>query len=210
MAIEQVTLYIPDNIKQGLDNGMLVRSGGVVRDLNGKIVTHLKESNVDAEEVKKGLKVAGENIVEFASKHKNILIGTGVLAVITIVGAATAYIVNKDKSKDETANIDLAEELNAALCEYLNSIREKTVSSNIIENVLSVLEKIQKEQNNEKIEITFSVDSFTSLMDLIRDYTEKIALANSFNISNFQCEDNNIQQLKHYLSIQKQVFDNCA
>lgn len=210
MAIEQVTLYIPDNIKQGLDNGILVRSGGVVRDLNGKIVTHLKESNVDVEEVKKGFKAVGENIVGFASKHKNILIGAGVLAVITIVGAATAYIVNKDKSNDEISTIDLAEELNVALCEYLNSIREKTVNSNIIENVLSVLEKIQKEQNNENIEITFSVDSFTSLMDLIKDYTEKIALANSFKISNFQCEDTNIQQLKHFLSIQKQVFDNCA
>lgn len=43
MSVTQVTFDIPPLIQQGLQNGTLVRYGGVVRDTAGHIVTHLKE-----------------------------------------------------------------------------------------------------------------------------------------------------------------------
>ena len=43
LPVQPVTFIIPPDIQAGIDAGQLVRWGGIVRDLQGRIFTHLKE-----------------------------------------------------------------------------------------------------------------------------------------------------------------------
>lgn len=64
MSVIQVAFDIPPAIQKGIDEGTLIRFGGVVRDTAGHVVKHLDEVTISKPE-------SGVNkIIEFAKKIK--------------------------------------------------------------------------------------------------------------------------------------------
>ena len=69
----------------------------------------------------------------------------------------------------------------------------------------------EKEQIEGNIDIEFLIENASLLIDMIKNYTEKLAEGNSFEITDYEPQNaEEIICLQHYLNIQKQVFDQCA
>lgn len=80
MAVAQITFEIPLEIQKGIDEGTLIRFGGVVRNQAGQIVRHLMEipvSKVDSNAI-------GSKIMGFAKRNKYFLIGTVIVTALTV------------------------------------------------------------------------------------------------------------------------------
>jgi len=66
-----------------------------------------------------------------------------------------------------------------------------------------------------KINIDFSTEQLNTLINLIFDYTRKLAEANSVELNEleepvFVSVDNTISNLHRYLEVQKQIFEKVA
>lgn len=206
MVVKQVAFEIPDVIQKGIDNGTLFRFGGTVRNAAGHIVKHLDEVLVPIEE----RKVASKNLMEFVKKNKNIFIGLGVIFVVAVATGIT-YVVVKNKKGEEIKIPKCVADFNEAFMSYIDSIKKENVSKDKIEKVIVALDNIKKEQIEGNIDIEFLIENASLLIDMIKNYTEKLAEGNSFEITDYEPQNaEEIICLQHYLNIQKQVFDQCA
>lgn len=205
MPITQIAFDIPAPIQTGLDSGTLIRFGGVVRNQAGHIVTHLKEVPLPKADNSDGI----NKIVAFAKKNKYILIGT--VFVTTAAAVGITYIVVKNKKNQKVKIPKCVADFNQTFIEYIDSIRNGSISGEKINKVIAALEEIKQHQAGGSIDISFSVENVKLLLDMIEDYTMKFAQANSFDLSDdhFVAEDE-LCGLKHYLDIQKQIFEICA
>lgn len=204
MAVKQIAFEIPELIQQGIDNGTLIRFGGVIRDQAGHIVEHLKEVPLP----KTDNDTNKSKIMEFAKKNKYFLIGT---VVVTAVAAGITYIVIRNNKNREEKIPKCVADFNKSFTKYFDSIRKGNVSEEKVDEVMLALEEIKKNQDVGNIHITFSVENINILLEMIRKYTIKFAEANSFKIPEDDFDrENEISSLLHYLKIQKQVFERCA
>lgn len=203
MAVTQVAFDIPKEIQEGIDAGILLRFGGVVRDKAGHIVKHLTEVPIpEADES------MGENIViQFAKKNKYFIIGTA----IAVVAAGVIYVVAKNRRNKEEKVPKCVVDFNVSFSEYVDLIKKGAVSEEKIDKVIAALEYIRESQEKEILSITFSVENVSLLLGMIRDYTIQFAEANSFEIQEDDAKQyDEIEGLQHYLKIQKQIFEKCA
>ncbi len=204
MAVEQIAFEIPPVIQKGIDDGVLIRVGGVVRNKAGQIIKHLEEVPIH-----KGDSNASKNkIIEFAQKNKSFLIGT---IIVTAITAGITYVVVRNK-KDEEVNIPkCVADFNEVFTEYIDSIRKGAINEEKIDKVMKALEEIKMNQKNGNISITFSVENANILLNIVSNYTIKFVEANLSEMPE-DCFDkeNQIDSLQHYLKIQKQIFERCA
>ena len=204
MAVEQITFEIPPVIQQGIDNGTLIRFGGVVRNKAGHIVKHLKETSVS----KADNNASKNQIMEFAKKNKYFLIGT---VIVTAVAAGVTYVVIRNKKNEDVKIPKCVADFNESFLEYVESIRNGAVNEEKIDRVLIALEEIKKNHENGNINITFSIENVSLLLVMVRKYTIKFAEANAFEMVEDDCDkENEIGSLQHYLKIQKEVFERCS
>lgn len=203
MAVTQIAFDIPPEIQAGIDAGVLLRFGGVVRDKAGHIVKHLEEVSIP-----EANSSAGENtVIQFAKKNKYFIIGT----VLVAIAAGVIYVVAKNKKNEEEKIPKCVADFNESFTEYVNSIKTGTVSEKKIDNVMMALEQIKRNQEKENIRISFSVENVGLLLGMVRDYTMKFAEANSFEIQEDDIKRyDEIEGLQHCLKIQKQIFEKCA
>lgn len=200
MSVMQIAFDIPPEIQKGIDEGTLIRYGGVVRDTLGHVVKHLDEVPVTKTE-------SGVNkIIEFAKKNKNFLIGTVIVTAI----AGITYVVVKNKKNEEVKIPKCVADFNEAFMRYIDSIKNGTVDEVKIDDVMKALDEIKKHQEKGNIDITFSIENANLLLDMVRSYTIRFAEANSYEILDDLENENEINSLQHYLKIQKQVFKKCA
>ncbi|WP_349948424.1 hypothetical protein ABFV83_08315 [Lacrimispora sp. BS-2] len=204
MAVEQITFEIPPVIQQGIDNGTLIRFGGVVRNKAGHIVKHLKETSV----FKADNNASKNQIMEFAKKNKYFLIGT---VIVTAVAAGVTYVVIRNKKNEDVKIPKCVVDFNESFLEYVESIRNGAVNEEKIDRVLIALEEIKKNHENGNINITFSIENVSLLLVMVRKYTIKFAEANAFEmVEDDYDKENEISSLQHYLKIQKEVFERCS
>ncbi len=203
MAVTQIAFDIPPEIQAGIDAGVLLRFGGVVRDKAGQIVKHLEEVSIP-----EANSSAGENtVIQFAKKNKYFIIGTAIAAI----AAGVIYVVVKNKKNKEERIPKCVADFNESFAEYVDSIKMGAVSEKKIDKVMIALEEIKRNQEKETITITFSVENISLLLGMVRDYTVKFAEANSFEIQEEDIKEyDEIDGLQHYLKIQKQIFEKCA
>lgn len=204
MAVAQIAFEIPPIIQKGIDDGILIRFGGVVRDQAGHIVKHLKEVPIPEADgnINQG------NIMAFAKKNKYLLIGT---VIVTAVAAGVTYVVVRNKKNQKVRIPKCVADFNESFMEYVDSIKKGAVSEEKIDRVMTALEEIKKNQENGNINITFSIENANLLLDMVRNYTIKFAEANSFEILEDAFDkENEIGSLQRYLKIQKRVFERCA
>ena len=204
MSVKQVAFEIPPIIQNGIDNGTLIRYGGIVRDQAGKIVKHLDEVPIP----KADSNAQQNSIISFAKNNKYLLIGT---VLVTAIAAGITYVVVKNRKNQEVKIPKCVADFNKSFILYIDSIKNGTVTEKKIDRVMAALDEIKKHQDNGNIQITLSIENVSLLLDMVRDYTIKFAEANSFKMpEDISDSENVIYNLQHYLKIQKDVFEKCA
>ena len=117
----------------------------------------------------------------------------------------------KNKKGEEIKIPKCVADFNEAFMSYIDSIKKENNSKDKIEKVIVALDNIKKEQIEGNIDIEFLIENASLLIDMIKNYTEKLAEGNSFEITDYEPQNaEEIICLQHYLNIQKQVFDQCA
>lgn len=110
------------------------------------------------------------------------------------------------KSKQITAP-DMSkcvEDYNSSLCAYLEAVRNGKLDIDTITCLMSNLDDIKENYDSGKITIDFSTEQLDTLVNLVFDYTRKLAEANSVEINELKkpvsaSADNTIIDLRRYL-----------
>lgn len=208
----QPALDIPESILERLLSGEYVRYGGVVRDLAGHVVKHLDEVPVPTQNQETSLL----RIADVLKKHRiGIIIGVG---VVILAGGVALFIADKNKKDKQNATPEIPkyiEEYNTALCAYLEAVRNGNLEMDTINHLIANLDSIKENNDGGKIKIDFSTEQLDTLVNLVYEYTVKLAKANSVEIDELKepasiSADNTLLDLHHYLTIQRRIFENVA
>lgn len=204
MAIQQIAYEIPNDIALGIAKGLYKRFGGVIRNAeNGAIVKHLKEVPVPE-------KRAGSKALQVAKNHPVAAIGIGLAVVAGTAG--TAYFLNKKEERKFKKNSPrCVVTFDKALKKYLRAVRKGILEEKDIDDLLKSIEKIKTLGDEEHITLDLSSDELKQLVNMIYDYTRKLAKVNSIKLERFKsrCHDP-IVDLENYLKVQKRIFNEVA
>lgn len=205
MPIQQFAYDIPNDIAIGIMKGMYKRFGGVVRDAKtGAIVKHLKEVEIPAE------KKAGGAVMQAIKQHPVAAIGIGV--GVAAGTALTAYAVKKKKENEYKKNSpECVIKFEKSLKAYLKAVRKGTLDEKTIDKLMADLEAIKEADAEEKISLELSTAELKQLVNMIYDYTRKLAKVNDVKLERFkQHSSNSIDNLHAYLEVQKRIFQEVA
>lgn len=206
--IIQPTFDIPPDIEAGLNSGDLIRYGGVVRDRMGNIVKHLKEVPGSANSQESLGRVAA------SVKRPWVIITAAALSAVAVgVTAVIAARKREETGKPEVA--DCVENYNISLRAYLEAVREGNLDADIIGQLISDLDAVKAYSSNGSITVGFSTEQSETLVNLVVDYTRKLAEANSVELNEIQgqapaSENDTVVDLRRHLEVQRQIFTGAA
>ena len=211
VPIINVLLDVPDDIFAGITTGELTRHGSVVRNQAGAIFAHLKDGlrPADAQEaVSKGAATVQKNA-------KVIAIGLGVAAV---AAAGVAVFTAATRGKKQGAELEMPmciRRFTASLGAYLDAARVGHLDATDIERLISDLDVVKAESDSGRITVDFSIGQWKVLVQLVADYTRKLAETNRVETSDLreldrQPDGNVVFDLRRHLEVQKQIFKNAA
>ena len=212
--IIQPAFEIPIEIAERLLTGELIRYGGVIRDTAGRLVTHLKEVPIPTQSEQSVMsKIA--NVFKTSRGKIAFFVGLG---IVVVGGGITIRVIGKNKKKKQLAALEIAkciEDYNTSLCIYLDAIRNRNLDINIINSLISNLDKIKENHDIGKISIDFSTEQLDTLLNLVFYYTKELAEANFVELDKITdsvsaSADNSIIGLRHYLEIQRQIFEKAS
>lgn len=104
----------------------------------------------------------------------------------------------------------------AALCVYINAIREGSMDVDKIDKLMGTLEELKKHKDYEKISIQLTTEELEVLVGRIYEYTIKLAEDNNVELAvdalNTAEMKNSgtIINLQNYLKAQKRIFEAAA
>lgn len=202
MAIVQEIFDIPEDIMIKLNIKEYRRIGGVVRyacgPKKGQIVKHLEPVNL-----KEALDVQGIGVkaIQFAKNNKKaIIVGIGTGIAVTVAG-----IYNKLKNREPKVVIEFRKA-------YIDAIRKGMLEIEIIDNLRYCLDDIKNHKDYEKIRIQFYTEEIGILINIIHQYTEKLAKDNVIELTDEEKlitsnVNTDILNLQDYLKVQRRIFD---
>lgn len=206
MAIVQESFDIPTDIMEKIKTGEYKRVGGVVRyadgSRKGQIVKHLEPINKSIAKQSKSLGVKARQYVE---NNKKAFILLGASTGIALAGSGIYY---KVKNHEPRVIVDFR----LSLRSYLDAIRKGNLNLDEINNLMDSLETMKTHKNYEQFNFRLSSGDLSILVNLIHEYTAKLAQDNSVEIksealSTMHSSDNAIIYLKQYLEAQKHIFE---
>lgn len=229
MALIQVAFEVPDDVYVALLNGDLIRRGGVVRDAAGQIVVHLKEVGPVDEEAGKAVTAKAatmakqnkallrlnqqlaERAAQLARQNKVILIGVGVVAAVAAVGGAIVHVVKGRKEKEAESLSEVEKSFNAAMKSYLDSLRKGKLNEEALAAVVANVDEVKTGLNDGTLTIDFTDGQLDALVTMLKDYTERLAAANSMELAEPPSTDKNVEAsnmiiLSHYLGEQQRIL----
>ncbi|MCQ2496973.1 MAG: hypothetical protein MJ131_10345 [Lachnospiraceae bacterium] len=204
-TIAQCNVIIPEDINNGLAMGIYTLCGSVVRwakgPQKGKIVKHLDTiESKDLKEVETGV---FKKMFSIMKKHKKItLIAGGVL----IIGGVAYHIYKKVNNEAEPKEII---EFNTCLQNYINAINKRTMSSEIIDQLINAINKIKRNKEYKNIRLMLNDDFLENMVCYAAIYTDEFAKVNKVKVkekTTDESADDKIVDLQWYLSRQKDVF----
>ena len=207
MPIQQFAYDIPNDIAIGIMKGVYKRFGGVVRDANtGVIVKHLKEIELPVPAEKK----PGGVIIQAVKQHP--VVAVGVSLAVAAGTALTTYVVKKKKENEYKKNSpECVINFEKTLKTYLKAVRKGTLDEIIIDKLMADLEVIKETDAEETISVELSTAELKQLVNLIYDYTRKLAKVNDIKLERFkQHSPNSLDNLHAYLEVQKRIFQEAA
>lgn len=218
MAVKQVFMEMSEEAALGIAAGTMVRHGGAVYHKTGGIYQHLTDAvfSTAAKEKPVHEAQASESIVSTVAKHlKNpkVFIPIGFVAVVGI-GAVGLFGKKKKKAKQEVAleKPKCVADYNDSVVAYLDAINSGNVS---LDKINCVIKNVDTLKESKEITIDFAHDKSETLVNFVYDYTKKLADANSYELIDFEkatsiSADYTLTYLRHYLEIQKQIFEEAA
>lgn len=210
--IQQVAFDIPKKIALGLASGEYVQYGGVVRDAAGHIVKHLEPADV-SNDVNKAIQVAAQAI-QLAKENKKTAIGVLAVAGVAAAGGAVyAGVTHLQHKKEERARKTAMDDFNAAFSECLKALGNSELTVEKIDELENAISALSGSEKGCTIEI--ESEQFKSLVESVRDYTERLSKANSAKSSNvvfklFEKKPNDISGLKECLATQREILTQAA
>ena len=101
-----------------------------------------------------------------------------------------------------------------ALEEYLDSARNGTLNVDILNTFICSIEAIERENSKKSINLNISAAQFGDLINCIFDYTMRLAEANNVSTKSINrpkyFHKKTSDDLKYYLNMQKQIFEQAA
>lgn len=222
MPVIQVVMEITEEAAKGLVSGDLIRHGGVIYNATGGAYEHLK----DAKELPKvgegAIDVAKQssfNIGDIISKSVNLMSKNKVKTSLVIsgalvIGGLVIYGVDKlIKNNEKSATIDVVSDsdFNDSLTRYMLAAKEGKLTLPIIVELKERLIKISESDDNTIVVI--DVKQLQALIGYIENYTEDLAKANNYQITDKQrgsVTEDEIVNLTKYLIIQEDIFEKAS
>lgn len=205
MTIQPANFYIPPVIQAGLDAGVLVRFGGVVRDNQGQIVKHLKELPISPE----AQEAAAKRLVASLKSHKGV-----VFIGLTTVGTAVGGVIylSAKKRREAQATVD---RYDLSLQAYLEAVRAGTLDAEIVTRLMSDVDAVRALADKGTITVDFSTEPSATLVNLVVDYTRQLAEANNADLGALQdlkptAGTDTVSYLRHHLEAQRRIFTEAA
>ena len=202
--IIQPTLYIPPDIAAGLLSGDFIRYGGVVRDTAGRLVTHLKELSIPKPS-------EGTAAAAFSILRKPVVLITTAVVGLVAAGATAAVVVSGRRKR---AVPECVKSFNESLRAYLEAVRSKRLDADIISRLIADLDAVKEYSETAKISVDFTMDQSETLVQFVADYTRRLAAANDVDLNGPQgqapAEDGVVANLRRYLDVQRQIFNDAA
>ena len=201
MPVVPIYLNIDDRTYAGVKAGALELCGLAKNVDNKRIAKHIP-AVADAE------KDGAAKAIDFIREHKR---GTLVIGGILIVGGATAgtvgYISHRKQRK-------LDKQFGEALQNYLEAARNGDLTLDILNALISAIEAVEQANPNKSINLNVSTSQFSELIHCIFDYTLRLAEANNFNAQIINrpkyFKKKTADDLKYYLNMQRQIFEQAA
>lgn len=214
MSVIQVALDLPPEIQKGLLEGTLVRCGGVIRNASGKIVKHLQDAPLPKVSAKPSstmslpaTKATGglQKVGKFVKRNKSPIILISV-AVLTATAATIVYVKSKKKNNSEADIPDFLDRFDNSFSCYITCIKNGNMTEATINELLNSISELEKNQESGSVSVTVPVENSELLIGLIKGYTEKLASANNYECTLVNNSNDELQLLKYYLNVQKDIF----
>jgi hypothetical protein len=202
--IAQIAVDIPPKIAAGLLTGALNRSGTVVRDTAGRIVAHLPEISIPE---------PNEDAVAAAARILTKRFVIAGLVTLALVGTGTAVVAIVRKRK--LALPECAKDFNDALRAYLEAVHNQSLDAEIVDRLIADLGAIKAYSANGNITVDFSAEQYETLLQVVIDYTRRLAQANSIDLDESPeltstSTDAPVVDLRRYLEVQRRLFSDVA
>lgn len=184
MAVIQKNIVVPDELLPKIMSGEIDIMGLAKNARDKRVVKHL--DTFDLKDARSSTAVAV------------VIIGAGIVAVAGI-GYSVYRVVGKIKVK----------RFKKALNEYVEAVKCKSLTLEIIDELLSALDKL-KGNLRKKILIEFSSDEISALIECLCNHTQTLAAANNFNLEfkpTKNEQDDILLRLHNSLVRQKGIFE---
>lgn len=193
MVVVPVNVCVPDELYADILNGTL-EIYGLVKDNEHKIRKHLPT-------IKNATEAGVKKAFEVIKEHKEVsIVALSVLAFGTCAAVTISYITNKQNKKNVAS-------FNKNLEAYYSSIKEGTLSNEVIDNLIESLDML----NEQKATIKMSPNKLSAIIFSISDYTNKLAEANNQTVELFNPRKNdNLIDIRDYLQIQKDIISQAS
>ena len=171
--------------------------------------------NVDNKRVAKHIPAVADAAKEGASKaidfirvhQKATIIVGGVLIASGTIAGTVGYVAHRKQRK-------LDKRFGLALQKYLDSARNGTLDIDILNTLINSIEAIEKNNPKKAINLNISAVQFSDLINCIFDFTKRLAEANNINTRSINrpkyFQKKTSDDLKYYLNMQKQIFEQVA
>lgn len=201
MPVVPIYLNIDDKTYQGIKAGTL-ELYGLAKNANTKRVAKHIPTVADA------TKESASKAIDFVRAHqKGAFIISGVLIAGGTIAGTVSYIAYRKQKK-------LDKQFGLALQEYLDAARNGTLNLDILNSFISSIEAIEKNTQTKSINLNISATQFSDLINCIFDFTKCLAEANNFNTNSINrpkyFKKKTSDDLKYYLNMQKQIFEQAA
>ena len=201
MPVVPIYLNIDEKTYEGVKNGALELCG-MAKNIDTKRVA--KHIPTVADAAKEGASKA----IDFVREHKK---GTLLLGGVLIVGGAAAgtisYISHRKQRK-------LDEQFGEALQNYLDAARAGSLTLDKLNALIDAIDGIEKVSPNKPLNLNISASQFSDLIHCIFDFTLRMAEANNFDPKAINhpryFKKKTADDLKYYLNMQKQIFEQAA
>lgn len=209
--IQQVAFEVPTGIAVKLATVEFVQYGGVVRDLSGRIVKHLKPADV-ADGANAAKQVAVKALA-VAKENKKLAVGALAVAGAAAVGGAAYGVISHFKhrrgQKEQKTAMDA---FNAAFTDYLSALDKGELTVEIIDALEGAMDGLSGEKG---FTVEIEGDQFMLLVKAVRDYTDRFAKANGMKseapiLKIFDKRPNDLSGLRDCLATQREILSQAA
>jgi len=184
MAVIQKDIVVPDSLLPGVMSGAIDIMGLAKNSDNGQIIKHLPAADSNDSD---SSAVAATTLFALC------------LAATAAIGYGVYTIVNKAKVKH----------FKDALNTYVEAVNNKELTVEIIDNLVAALDKL-KGKLRKRIQIEFSNDELSALVECLCNHTQTLADANSINLKYIPTEEEQSDILLRFhnnLVKQRSIFE---